>query len=364
MKVALVHDWLNQMGGAEDVLIELKRMYPESPIYTSIYDREHMPPEMRFWDIRTSWIDRLPLIHSQHRPYLPLYPLVFEHLNLSQYDVVVSNKSGFCHGIQPGSALHVCYCLTPSRFVWNFDSYAAAEGLSPSVRLMLRPLLAALKRWELDATRRVDDFIAISTVVQKRIRRLYGRDSVVIFPPVDTARFQPAGDPDDYYLCLGRLIPYKRTDLAILACNAMGRRLKIAGAGRDRANLERIAGPRVEFLGRVPDAEVSELMARCRGFIFPGREDFGISPVQAMAAGRPVIALGGGGTLDTIIDGKTGVFFDEQTPASLVEAIQRFEKLSFDSAAIRRHAQRFDSRVFEQKFKAYVDERFARHRGK
>lgn len=362
MRIALVHDWLNQVGGAEDVLEVLARLYPDAPIFTSIYDRRRMPAAMSRWDIRVSWMDRLPMIHRHHRPYLPLYPLTFEHTHLAGYDVVLSNKSGFCHGIDAGGALHVCYCLTPTRYVWDFDAYVAAEGLGTAGHLMVRPWLEWMRHWERDAAARVDDFIAISTVVQERIRRCYGRESSVIFPPVDTARFQPAGEPGDYYLSLGRLIPYKRVDLALRACASLGRPLRIAGAGRDRARLEKLAGPRTEFLGRVPDAEVPGLMARCRAFIFPGLEDFGIAPVQAMAAGRPVIAFAGGGALDTIVDGKTGVLFREQTPEALCEAILRFEGLRFDADLIRAHAAQFDTRVFEQKLAAHVTERYAQPR--
>ena len=353
--VALVHDWLNQLGGAEDVLDALVHLYPDAPIHTSIYDPDRMPPAYRAWDIRTSFMDRLPLIHRYHQPYLPLYPLAFERMDLSRFDLVISNKSGFCHAVRAGHALHICYCLTPTRYVWGFDDYAAREGLGPAARLALRPMMARLKRRDRAAAARVSHFVAISTEVQRRIQKFYGRESVVIYPPVSTGRFVPVSDVGDYYLSLGRLIPYKRVDLAIQACSQLGKTLKVAGSGRDRERLEALAGPGVEFMGRVLDDRLPVLMARCKAFIFPGLEDFGIAPVQAMAAGRPVIAFAGGGALDTVIDGVTGVLFHEQTSESLAEAIRRFETLHFDPAVIRRHAQRFDRRAFEREFVAFVD---------
>jgi glycosyltransferase involved in cell wall biosynthesis len=350
------------MGGAEDVLRVLARLYPQAPIYTSIYDRQRMPVEFRKWDIRSSWMNRLPLIHRHHQPYLPLYPLAFEGMDLSGYDVVLSNKSGFCHGVRTGKAVHICYCLTPTRYVWGFDDYASAEGLGAGARLALWPLVAALRRWDRAAASRVHNFVAISRAVQERIWRFYGRDSVVIYPPVDTSHFQPITETGHYYLCLGRLIPYKRVDLAVKACTRLGRSLKVAGSGRDRERLERLSGGGVEFLGRVPDADVPRLMASCRAFIFPGLEDFGIAPIQAMAAGRPVIAFAGGGAVDTVVDGVTGVLFHEQTSEALGAAIQRFEKLHFDCSLIRRHAQGFDVSVFEEKIIAFIEKQCSVHK--
>jgi glycosyltransferase involved in cell wall biosynthesis len=358
MQLALVHDWLNQIGGAEDVLETLVGMFPGAPIYTSIYAPELMPAGYRQWPIRTSFMDRLPGVHRHHQPYLPLYPLAFERLALNGHKLIVSNKSGFCHGVPaPPGAVHVCYCLTPTRYVWNFDDYAAREGLGPASRLLFRPLLAWLRRWDLAAARRVDHFIAISSEVQRRIARYYGRESTMIYPPVDLARFSAQDsltDGGSYYLSLGRLIPYKRVDLAVRACSALGLPLVVGGDGRDRARLERIAGPTVRFLGRVPDADLPALMAGCRAFIFPGLEDFGITPVQALAAGRPVVAFAGGGALDIVQDGINGVLFREPEAASLAAALLRFERLRFDPAALRTSAQRFDRGRFVEEMHAFL----------
>ncbi len=355
--IALVHDWLNQVGGAEDVLEAMVRLFPDAPIYTSIYHPDVMPEGYRNWDIRTLWIDRLPGIHTHHQAFLPLYPLAFGGLDLSEYDVVLSNKSGFCHGVRTGpETIHICYCLTPTRYVWDYDRYVERERLNPLIREALRPLIALLRRWDHAAAQRVDRFIAISNAVRERIRRFYGRKSDVIYPPVETDAFKPAGRHDDYYLVVSRLVPYKRIDLAVEACNRLGVPLLIAGSGRDRERLESMAGPTVRFLGRVPDSELPELMARCRALLFPGLEDFGITPVQAQAAGRPVIAYRGGGALDTVIEGHTGLFFDEQTPESLADAIRRFDPDDFDPAEARRNAMRFDARVFESQIKDVVRE--------
>ncbi len=356
MRVALVHDWLNQMGGAEAVLEALVEAFPGAPIYTSIYDRDRMPPHYRGWEIHVTWLDAMPFIHRQHQLYLPLYPLAFDGLNLSGYDVVISNKSGFCHGVVTGpSTVHLCYCLTPTRYVWAYEEYIAREGLPGPMRRLLRPLITLLRIWDRMAADRVDAFIAISREVARRIQKFYRRPSILLHPPVDVQRFQLAARPEDYFLIVSRLIPYKRIDLAIEAFNRLGLPLIIVGDGRDRRRLQRMAGPTITFLGRVPADQLADLYARCRAFVFPGVEDFGIAPVEAMAAGRPVIAFAGGGALDTVVEGVTGVFFDTPTPESLVAAVRRFEELRFDPGAIRRHAEQFDKRVFQEKIKKIAE---------
>ncbi len=344
MRVALVHDWLNQYGGAERVLEQLVALFPQAPLYTSIYWREEMPAAYKAWPIRPLWMDRLPGIHRHHQLYFPLYALAFAALDLSGggYDVVVSNKSGFCHGTRTGTTPHLCYCLAPTRYVWEFEAYAAREQLSPLLKAALRPLVALLRRWDYRVAQRPAlHFIAISTEIQARIRRYYHRASAIIHPPVDIARYRPAPDHDDYYLIVSRLVPYKRIDLAVKAFTRLGLPLRIAGKGRDRAALEAMAGPNVAFLGHVPDEALPSLMARCKALIFPGREDFGITPVEVQAAGRPVIAYGAGGALDTVIPGETGIFFHEATPESLAEAVLAFDADAVDPLACRANAERF-----------------------
>jgi glycosyltransferase involved in cell wall biosynthesis len=364
MRLALVHDWLNQVGGAEDVLTELVTLFPGAPLYTSIYWREAMPAAWRDWPIHTLWLDRLPGIYRHHQPYLPLYPLAFGGLDLSGYDVVLSNKSGFCHGVRTGpKALHICYCLAPTRYVWQYDAYVQREQFGRALQLAVSPVIRLLQRWDYAAAQRVDHFIAISTDIQARIKRYYGRDSVIIYPPVDAAeRFGLSEHVEDYFLVVSRLIPYKRIDLAVEACTRLGLPLIVGGSGRDRARLEALAGPTVKFVGYVPDADLPGLMARCRAFIFPGLEDFGITPVQAQAAGRPVIAYRGGGALDTVVPGVTGEFFGELSVESLVDVLRRFDDSRYSSAAIRDHALKFDRAVFDREIKAFVERAWAERR--
>jgi glycosyltransferase involved in cell wall biosynthesis len=323
-----------------------------------------MPAHWQQWPIRLLWMDRLPGIHRHHQRYLPLYPLAFGGLDLSGYDVVLSNKSGFCHGVRTGQrAVHVCYCLAPTRYVWQPDSYMARESLGRPLRAALRPLIALLKRWDYRAAQHVDQFVAISTEIQQRVKTYYGRDSVVIYPPVEAAdRFVPVPTHDDYFLVVSRLIPYKRIDLAVEACTRLGLPLLVGGSGRDRERLEALAGPTVRFLGRVPDADLPALMARCKAFIFPGLEDFGITPVQAQAAGRPVIALKGGGALDTVVPGKTGEFFGEQTVESLMQVLRAFDADRYSTAAIRSHALQFDRAVFRRQLGGFVEKAYREKR--
>lgn len=361
MKLALVHDWLNQIGGAEDVLKALVDLFPHTPLYTSIYAPDLMPSEYRIWDIHTLWIDKLPAIHRHHQPYLPFYPLAWGGLDLSHYDVVLSNKSGFCHGLQHGkNSLHICYCLAPTRYVWQFESYIAREGIGKAIELGLRPLIATMRRWDYAAAQRVNHFIAISSDIQQRIKTFYNRDSVIIYPPVETERFAAArtNHIGDYYLIVSRLIPYKRIDLAVQAATQLGLKLKIGGKGRDLERLKAMAGETVEFLGYVPDDELPNLMAQCKAFLFPGLEDFGITPVQAQAAGRPVIAYGGGGALDTVIPGKTGEHFSEMTVESLMAVLSKFDSNAYSPDLLQSHARQFDTQVFNTQLMTFIQEKW------
>lgn len=361
MKLALVHDWLNQQGGAENVLEALVENYPQSPIFTSIYAPDKMPPAYRSWDIRTTWMDNLPGIHEHHQPYLMLYHKAFQALDLSTYDVVLSNKSGFCHGVNTGTAMHVCYCLAPTRYVWQFEQYMSRERFPDFSHAMIKVAVSALQKWDYQAAQRVDHFVAISSDIQQRIEQFYKRSSTIIFPPVETTRFKPQGEQNDYLLIVSRLIPYKRIDLAVQACTELGIRLKVAGSGRDQERLQAMAGPTIEFLGRVPDEDLPALYAQCRGFVFPGLEDFGIAPVEAQAAGRPVIAFRGGGALDTVTEGQTGIFFDEQTTTSLKEALVRFDQMSFATEDCTSNAQRFSRATFDQQLTSFIEARYDAH---
>lgn len=373
-RMALVHDWLNQLGGAENVLEEMVALFPDAPIYTSMYAPGLMPEPYRHWPIRTSFMQRLPGVTRWHQPYLPIYPLAFSQTDLSGYDLVLSNKSGFCHGVHTQSngrqrkAVHVCYCLTPTRYLWFYEQYREREQIGGVLNAALQPLLALLRRWDWQAAQGVDHFIAISTEIQQRIRSIYGRESVVIHPPVDTEYFTPGSAPDggeeagDYFLIVSRLIPYKRIDLVVEAFRHLPQeRLFVVGEGRDQQQLATKAGSNVTFLGRRSQDEVRELMRGCKAFLFPGFEDFGIAPVEALSCGRPVIAFAGGGALDTVVPGVTGEFFDEQTAASLLETLRRFDARTYSTTACRTQAESFSRHNFRGKLLGFLEAAMEEH---
>lgn len=348
-RVALVHDWLNQQGGAENVLVELHRMFPSAPVYTSFYEPTLVDPAFRRLDIRPTWLQRFPLWRRNHQALLPFYPLAFGGQRIPGAELVVSNSSAFCKGVRPEqAAVHVCYCLTPTRFLWMPDAYLASERAPFWSRVLLPPLLAWARRWDRNAAQRVTQFLAISRAVADRIQRFYGRSSRIVYPPVDVERFTPSTDVSDAFLIVSRLIPYKRIDLAVRTCTELGLPLRIVGTGRAEADLRAIAGPTVKFLGRLPDRDVSEEMARCRAFLFPGDEDFGITPVEAQAAGRPVVAYGSGGALDTVIDGTTGILFHDQTVVSLGAALRRLQAMTFDPDLLVANSRRFSRENFRR----------------
>ena len=348
MQVALVASWLNQYGGAERVLEVAHDLFPNAPIFTSTYRPSKMPPLYRTLDIRSSFLDRIPL--ENQRWLLPLYPTAFESLDLSGYDTIVSITSAFAHGVRavPG-ARHICYCLTPARFLWSYADYIKRERLGRLSRLVLPFFITSMRAWDRRAADRVSQFIAISETVRQRIKNYYQRDSTMIYPPVDVERFAVSCERGDYFLILSRLVPYKRIDLAVQAFNELGLPLVIAGDGRDRARLQAMAKPNVRLIGRVSDEERCDLMARCRAFLFPGEEDFGITPLEANACGKPVIAFAAGGALDSIIDGVTGKLFREPTAQSLANAVRAFDDAKFDPMTIRKHAEKFGASVFKEK---------------
>ncbi|MBI2865701.1 MAG: glycosyltransferase [Chloroflexi bacterium] len=355
MRVAIVHDWLNQIGGAEFVLEVLHRMFPEAPIFTSLYEPEKMPGHYRQWDIRTSFLQKLPFMGSLNRAALPLYPLAFEKLDLSSFDLVISNSSGLCHGVitRPESC-HINYCLTPPRFVWNASSYILRERVNPLARAALPLVVNYLRMWDVAAAAQVDHFIGISKAVVARIKKIYRREAELIYPPVDTKRFAISEAVGEYFLVVGRMVPYRRVDIVVKACSELGLSLLVVGSGRDRVSLEAMAGNVVKFAGRVEDAAMPDLFAKCRAFIFPGEEDFGIAPIEAMAAGRPVIAFAAGGSLETVVDGVTGTFFHQQTPDALAEALSRFDHRQYDPQVIREHALQYDTDAFVDSFRRFL----------
>jgi len=359
MKLAIVHDYLNQFGGAERVVIALHEAFPEAPIFTSIYDRDRMPSEFRAMDIKTSFMQHLPGVMKKYKAYLPLYPLAFSKMDLRGFDVILSSSSAFAKGVKKDrDALHVCYCYNPMRFVWRYDDYIKEEPLPQALKIILRWYLRRLKMWDVRTSASVDYFISISMAVARRILECWGRDSTVIYPPVEAKKFNISGSVEDYYLIVSRLKPYKRIEMAVEAFNQMGKPLKIIGGGDFEKKLKSLAGDSIEFLGRVDDEELARYYSRCRALIFPGEEDFGIVPVEAMASGRPVIAYGRAGALETVLDGKTGIFFNEPKPDSIAEAVKKFEAMDFDPNFIRQHALSFDKELFKARIKEFIYEKY------
>jgi glycosyltransferase involved in cell wall biosynthesis len=383
-RVALVHDWLTGMRGGERCLEVLCELFPTADIFTLLHVQGSVSKTIEQRRIRTSVIQTLPFAATRYRYYLPLFPWAIEQFKLDGYDLILSSSHCVAKGVKTSpQALHIAYVHTPMRYIWDMqDAYVASSRLGPASALMLRTIAGRLRRWDIAVNARVDHFVANSFHVADRIRRHYGREATVINPPVEIARFHIAERTDDYYLVAGAFAPYKRIDLAIEAFNRLRRRLVIVGEGQDGGRLRRIAGPTIEFLGWRTDRDVADLLGRCRALVFPGEEDFGILPVEAMACGRPVIAYGKGGVTETVTpfncstfdvqraeqknafslqpQTPTGVFFYEQTVEALIQAIDLFERSvdQFDPEALRAHAFTFDRSIFEKRIASYVGERF------
>lgn len=365
MKVALVHDFLNQVGGAEKVLQVFHSLFPRAPVFTIVYDPEETRGEFNDLDIRTSFIQKIPLGAKRYKWYLSWMPAAIERFNLSKYDLVLSDSSAFAKGvITKPETLHICYCHTPTRYLWS-DTYSYTEELKQPkiIKSFLPFILNRIRQWDKLAADRVDRFIANSHFVSERIRKYYGRGSTVIYPPVETKEI-PFPNPQkigNYYLIVSRLRPYKRVDLAIEAFNALQLPLKVVGTGEEYRKLKKIAKKNIEFLGPVSDKERNKLLSSCIAFIHPQEEDFGISAVETMAVGRPVIAYKSGGALETVKKGKTGEFFEDQTPWSLVDAVREFRPEKYDPKVIREHALQFDTSIFKKKIKDFVEKAYKKH---
>lgn len=356
MKIAIVHDWLTNMGGAEQVVINFKEVYKNAPIYTTFYNPNKLDDKLKNIDVKTSHLQKKKMVED-HKKYFPLMPMAFEKFDLNQYDVILSSSSSCAKGVltKPGS-IHICYCHTPMRYAWEKrEEYT--EGMGKLKKKLVEILCHYMRIWDVASSNRVDYFIANSTEVQKRIKKHYKRDSIVINPPVRCNMFNISQTDGDYYLVLSRLVAYKRFDLAVQACSQLGKKLVVIGEGPEKEKLEKIANENVTFLGRQPDDVVKKYMSECKALLFPGEEDFGIVPVEAQSCGRPVIAYGKAGVLDSVIDGKTGVFFKEQTVESLKEAINKFETMKFNKEEIRKHALEFDENVFQEKIRKFVKEK-------
>ena len=355
-RIAVVHDNFAQMGGAERVAEEIYKLLPGAALYSTLALPELLSSGLREAKIRTTWMQHLPALQRYFRHYFLFYPLAVESMDVSDYDLIVSSCFGYAKGVRKRrDAVHVCYCHTPMRWVWRYQDYSERASFGGLTRRLLPSLLWGLKLWDLRASRQPDYFIANSMVVAERIKKFYGREAVVIPPPIDVHRFRPDSCSQDYYLVLSRLVPYKRIDLAVEACTRFNRPLVIVGDGPDRARLERLAGPSVRFVGRQSDEAVARYSARCRALLFPGEEDFGMTPLEVNAAGRPVIAFRAGGALETVVDGVTGIFFDKPTASSLSDAIEASEGYSWNAAELRAHAEKFDQAVFASRLLEFLN---------
>ena len=373
MKVALVHDYLNQYGGGERVLGTFCEMFPRAPIFTLLYDEKLTGRAFRDRRVFTSFLQKIPGAKRYHRWLPMLMPLAVEQFDLSSFDLVISNSASFAKGIiTKPQTRHISYCMTPTRFLWD-DSHRylhdfrgvgtlrQSRWLNADIVPLLAPLfLNYLRIWDQEASARVDQFVAISDFIKERIRKYYQRGSLVVHPPVDTAKFKISGHIEDYFLMVGRLVPYKRFDLAIRVFNELGWPLKIIGDGPEMNRLRRLAlrqaqgRPNIEFLGLVSDHLLPSYYSRAKAVIFPQEEDFGIVPVEAMASGRPVIAFRAGGSLETVKEGESGVFFNEQTTEALLKVLADFNHLDFDSQVIKARAVLFDKEIFKEKWREII----------
>ncbi len=357
--VAIAHEWLTIPGGSEKVVLALLDLFPYADLFTSVYDPRPWPPAITGQRVTASFLDRVPRARTIYPKLLPLMDRAFRSFDLRGYDLVLSSNHACAKNVRkPSGVPHVCYCHTPMRYAWD-PGFLELEDIGLAARLAVKGLAPYLRRRDRAAAQAScgpDIVIANSTFVAQRVRRYWERDAEVIHPPVDVGRFTAvAHQPEDYYLCLGRLVPYKRADLAVSACAAMNRQLKVVGTGRALDALRAAAGPGTQFLGHVSDDELPQLLSAARALLFPGEEDFGIVPVEAHAAGLPVIAFGSGGVRDTVVDAVTGVLFDDPTVDGLCSAIERFEGLSLQDRDLRQRAALFTPERFAEEFVSVLD---------
>lgn len=364
MRVAIVHYWLVGMRGGEKVVEVLCDLYPDADIFTLVCDPSTISEKLKRHRITTSFLQKIGGV-KLYQKMLPLMPHALESFDLTGYDLIISSEAGPAKGIIPGpDAMHICYCHSPMRYIWDlYPQYRAAAGAV--TRLLMSLTAPSLRQWDVSTSHRVDHFIANSTYVAQRIERYYRRTAHVIHPPVNLARFahEAPADVGDFYLCAGQITPYKRIEIAVEACTRLGRRLVVLGAGATPA-LRRLAGSTVEFLGSVDDATMNRHFATCKALLFPGVEDFGIVPLEVMASGRPVVAFARGGALETVVEGKTGLFFHEQTTEAVIDAIERFETIeaTFSAADLRAHARSFDTTVCRERLAGFIDSALSERR--
>ena len=363
LKTALVHDWLTGLRGGEKVLDVFGQLFPTAPIFTLLYNRGSVSPSIEAHPVFTSFIDRLPGKKSKYRHYLPLFPLAIEQFNFKDFQLILSSSHCAAKGIiTPPDALHISYLHTPMRYVWDmYHDYFGPDKASWLTRKIIPWFAHYLRAWDVTSSNRVDWFIANSRHVALRIKKYYGREAVIIHPPVDTTQFQISHKPGQYFLVVSALVPYKRTDLAIAAFNQIGEKLIVVGSGPELPRLKKMARSNIEFVDWQPPQKLSEYYSECKALIFAGEEDFGIVPVEAMACGKPVLAYARGGALETVIEQtnetrqqSSGLYFREQTIPSLIQTVNKFSESEWDPEFIARHARRFDRTIFQKKITDFI----------
>jgi glycosyltransferase involved in cell wall biosynthesis len=361
-KIAIVHDWLVTVGGAERIIKILWDLFPDADLYTMVYDEERMGEYLGKREIKTSFIQKLPFGIKKYQSYLPLMPLAVEQFDLKGYDLVISSSTSVAKGVlTDAKTLHICYCNTPMRYAWDFyHEYLEQNRITGLKRFFVAALMSYIRIWDRLSADRVDYFIANSDNVANRIRKHYRRESTVIYPPVDTDLYQQGADVADYFLVVSRLVPYKRIDIVVEAFNRLGIPLVIVGEGSEYKRLSQMAKKNITFTGRLSDKEVKQYYASCRAFLFPGEEDFGITPLEAMSSGRPVIAFNAGGVKETVIDDVTGIFFNTQDADGVIKAINKYFAMenSFNSKIIRQHALKFSEQRFKSEFLSFIEQKY------
>lgn len=350
LNIALVHEWITNVAGSERVLLVLKEMFPTADIYTSVYDEDKAAPFKDF-NIQTSFLQKIPFLKKKRELLIPFTPFAFEQFDLSKYDLVISSTSMAAKGvITKPDTVHISYCHTPPRYLWEADIDPRAK--KGSLHWLRENTVHKMRIWDRLAADRVDYFFANSKYIARRIKKYYGKDSAVVYPLVDLTNFLIASSDDikDYYLFVSRLIDYKRCDVVVEAFNKLGLPLKVIGSGPEKAKLVKMAKDNIEFLGYLSDDDMKKYYSQAKAFVFAAEEDFGLVPVEAMASGRPVIAYAKGGVTETVVDGVTGIFFQDQTAQSLIEAVNRFNPQGFSSDKIREHAEKFSKDKFKENF--------------
>jgi len=359
LKVAIVADWLTAKGGAERTILAIHDIFPNAPIFTTVYDKEAMGSEFARLDVRTSFLQKWPLAKKHRTKYIRMLPMAIEDLDVSEFDVVISSSSAVGHGvITHHNQLHICYCHTPMRFCWDgCQEYIQNSNFNSKIKPFIPFLLSDVRVWDYYSAGRVDKYIANSNYVQKRIKKYFKQDADVVYPPVETNRFRLShdGEKKDFFLLVSRMVEFKRVDIAIEACNTLKIPLKVVGTGPHIDHYAAMAGPTVDMMGYVPDKEVEALMREAKALIFPQVEDFGITPLEAMASGTPVIAFREGGALETVVDKKTGLFFDKPNKDSLVEVLKTFDEYSFSQKKLQEHANKFSYDRFCNEIRIYVE---------